>query len=165
MKKILLFSNVLFFLLALSFSASGIYTGTNPNVAAFKTVLASDSVSVPAGNEPGKAVDTLLTTYCKIPGTDPAWIQIDLGGYYYVDGYAIVLPYSDQLPTDYIFQVSEDGATWTDVDNQNISTLGTYSFDVVSPDPVMFVRIYMNTRHDPASFTEILVYGEELLTP
>ena len=162
MRRILLFSHLLILMLAFSISASGQYSGTNPNVAAFKAVVANDSV---AGFEPAKAVDTLLTTYAKFPGAAPDWVQVDLGGYFNIDGYAIILPNAGELPTDYTFQVSEDGTDWTDLDVQNITVPGTYSFDVVAPDPIMFVRIYMTTRDDTVSFTEIRVFGEEFLPP
>jgi hypothetical protein len=162
MKKSLLLFNVWILLLSVPFLVAGQYTGSNPNVAAFKSVLASDSV---AGFEPAKAVDTLLTGYCKIPGAAPAWLQIDLGAYHYIDGYAMILPNTGELPTDFTFQASLDGIDWTDLGSQSITTPDTYSYDVSSPDPIRYVRIYMTAKDDPASFTEVYVYGEEILPP
>ncbi len=134
----------------------GQYTGSNPNVAFGKTLLATDSIT---GYEPGMAVDSSLVTYCAIPGDAPAWLQINLGGYYYIDGYGMILPNAGELPGQFIFQVSEDGSDWTDLGTQTIASSGTYSYDVISPDPIRYVRFYITAKDALASFSEIYVFG------
>lgn len=140
----------------------GQYTGSNENVAAKKYVEASDST---AGFEPRYAVDTTLSTYAAIPGAAPAWIQIDLGNYHLIDGFGLVMLRAGELSSDFSVQVSEDGGTWTDLGNFGVSATGSYSYDLVHADPIQFFRIAMSQTDNPASFTEIMVYGEELLVP
>ncbi len=153
---------MLILFLAVSAVAIGQYTGSNANIATSKLVVASDSV---AGFEPGKAVDGSLLGYCAIPGIAPAWVQIDLGAYHYIDGYGMILPNAGELPKEYFFQVSADASTWTDLGTETITTDDTYGYDVVSPDPIRYVRIYMTDKDTWASFTEIYVYGYEMAPP
>jgi hypothetical protein len=162
MKRLELFSKMLILLLSISTFAIGQYTGSHPDVAFSKPVLATDSV---AGHEPGYAVDDSVATYCIIPGDAPAWIQIDLRTDHYIDGYGLILPDADELPGEYIFQVSANGSTWTDLGTETITLDDSYSYDVSSPDPIRYVRIYMTTKDPNASFAEIYVYGYEAIPP
>ena len=160
-KKLLLgilFSGLLLFSVVLK----GQYTGSNPDVAYGKLVLAADSI---AGFEPSKAVDGLLGTYCAVPGAAPAWLDIDLAEFYNIDGFGLILPNSGELPDEFSFQVSENGTDWLEVAGFTVSESGDYSYDIDLEDAIRFVRIYMTSKDIPASISEIYVFGSELLAP
>jgi len=156
------FNKILILLLAVSATAFGQYTGTNPNVAGGKVVVASDSID---GFKPGNAVDGSLATEASIPGGGGAWIQINLGTFHYIDGYGMVLPDGAELPLTFKVQVSDDEATWTDLATQSVGQDSTFSANLDSPDPIKFVRILMSAKDDPATFAQIYVYGEEMAKP
>ena len=162
MKKVLLFSKVLILTLVMSLSAHGQYTGSFPDVAGSKSVLASDSV---AGFEPAKAVDGSLATYASIPGDAPAWIQIDLGSYHKIDGFGLVIPNADELPGAISFQSGPFGTWWSTSRTVTISDAGTFSYNISTKDSVRYVRLYMTAKDPLASITEIYVYGEEMTLP
>ncbi|MEZ5070265.1 MAG: MBG domain-containing protein [Bacteroidales bacterium] len=162
MKKTLLLNAFVVLLLALTVQAMGQYTGSYPNVAISKLVVATDSMDA---HKPRLAVDDDLLTYASIPGAAPGWLMINLGGYYYVDGFGFVLPNGGELVNDFIFQVSEDGDAWTDVTTETIAGTGTYNYTIAETDPVGFVRIYMTDKDANASFSEVYVYGSELPVP
>lgn len=162
MKKPVLFIKMFIIFLSLSCLAFGQYTGSFPDVAGSKRAGASDSI---AGFEPSKAVDGSNSTYAAVPGTAPAWIGVDLGDYYMIDGFGLNLTRNAELPRSYIFRVSQDSATWTDLSTESVGGSGSYSYDVVSPDPVRYVQIYMTDKDALASFAEISVFGEMLMAP
>ncbi len=162
MKNMMRFNKTLILLLLVSAAAFGQYTGTNPNVATSRQVVATDSIT---GFEPGNAVDGSLATHCAIPGGAGAWVQINLGTYHYIDGYGMVLPYDTELPRTFILQVSADGAIWTDLATQSVSNDSTFTADVDSPDPIRFVRIYMTAKDTRATFSEIYIYGVPMQVP
>lgn len=162
MKNMKLFSKMLVFFLAVSTASFGQYTGTNGNVALGKVIVATDSVT---GFPPGNAVDGAPSTYCQIPGTAPAWIQINLEKFHYIDGYGVILPLATELPRSFILQVSADGATWTDLVTQSVSQDSMFTADLDAPDPIKFVRIYMTAKDDPAAFSEIVIFGDEMEIP
>lgn len=149
-------------LLTVSTAAFGQYTGTSGNVATGKVVIATDSTGgLPMGN----AVDGDLGTYCSVPGAAPAWIQVNLGSYHFIDGYGLVLPLDTQLPSTFIVQVSADGATWTDLLTQSVGQDSMFSADLDSPEPIQFFRIYMTSKDALASIAEIVVAGDEMEVP
>lgn len=162
MKKTLLFCKLLILLLSVSIAASGQYEGGNPNVAAFKFVFASDSVT---GFDPVNAVDNSLVTYTTIPGDAPQWIQINLGTYHDIDGFGVVIPNADELPEAITFQSSVYGSWWSNLRNVIISAPGTFTFDLDDRDSVKFVRLYITDKHPYTSITEIYVYGNEMTAP
>ncbi len=162
MKKLIFLCKTIVLTLVLTVAAAGQYTGSNSNIAAFKLATATDSV---VGNGPSKAVDTLLTTYCAVPGTAPVWIQIDLGKAYLIDGFGMILSNPAELPGDIIFQASPDGTTWLDLENVTVTGTGTFTYDLTYPDIYNFVRFYITSKDALASFTELHVYGEEELPP
>lgn len=162
MKKFDNFSKLLLLFLFVSTTLVGQYTGSYADVATFKDVETSDTL---VGFEPEYAVDDTPGTYCAVPGPAEAWIQIDLGAFFVIDGYSITLPLAGSLPREYVFQVSEDAVVWTDIGTELITTDDTYGFDIVSPDPIRYVRINMTDMDVNASFSEILVYGYELMPP
>ena len=162
MKNMTRFNKILILLLAVSATAFSQYTGSNPNVAGGKVVVASDSIN---GFSPGNAVDGSLATFASIPGGAGAWIQINLGTFHYIDGYGMVLPNGAELPGTFKVQVSADEGAWTDLATQSVGQDSTFSADLDSPDPIKFVRILMSAKDDPATFAQIYVYGEEMAKP
>jgi len=159
MKKLLLFCQFLILLLSVSITISGQYTGGNPNVAFFKTVITSDTV---LGYEPGKAVDNSMVGYCAIPGEAPEWLKIDLGAYHNIDGFGMIITNSDELPGEITFQSSVYGSWWSNLKNIFITTAGTYNFDINDRDSVRYVRIYISKKDVLASFTEVYIYWYEM---
>lgn len=162
MKNMLRFYKTFILLLAISTTAFAQYSGTNPNVALGKVVMASDSVN---GTSPGSAVDGSIATLASIPGGGGAWIQINLGIPHIIDGYGMALPSDTELPSTFKVQVSDDGASWTDLVTQSVGQDSTFSADLDSPEYIEFVRILMTSADDPATFAEIMVYGEEMPKP
>ncbi len=161
MKKLLFICKTIV-LLIITITAAGQYTGSNPNIAAFKLATATDSV---VGNGPSKAVDTLLSTYCAIPGAAPVWFQIDLGKPYRIDGFGMILSNPAELPGDITFQASPDGLSWFDLEDVTITGTGTFTFDLTYPDVYSFVKFYITSKDALASFTELHVYGVEESPP
>ena len=161
MKKIKLFSKFFVLMLAISITAIGQYTGTNPNVAFFKTATAS---SFNTGFEPANAVDSSIVTWCEIPGAAPAWLQVDLKAEYKIDGYGLILSHVGKLPTAFIFQGSEDGVIWTDLGNNTVATIGAYGYDVPETIPIRYVRLKITAKDAVASIDEFAAFGE-LLPP
>lgn len=162
MRKINFLGSMVILILSVSVAAFGQYTGSNGNAALGKVIVASDSTTIlPMSN----AVDGDPATYCSVPGAAPAWVQIDLGAYYNIDGYGLILPIALELPTSFIVQVSEKGDVWTDLSTQTVSQDSMFTADLVSPDPIRFFRIYMTSKDDPASISEIVVFGDELEVP
>jgi len=162
MKKIALLSKFLVLLFLASVTAMGQYTGSNPNVAVDKSVLATDST---VGLEPRLAVDDNELTFASIPGAAPAWIRVDLGGGYIVDGDEIVLPTASVTPLSFTFEVSANGSAWTVAGGDVISSAGTHSYDVVPTETMVYARINMAAKDDPAQFAEIRVFGEVVPPP
>ena len=162
MKNYLHNSILLVLMISVSITAIGQYTGTNPNIASLKLATVLDSVT---DYEPSKAVDMSMATYCKVPGDAPAWLQIDLGTFHYIDGYGMTLPNAGELPLAFTFQGSPDGVSWLDIGSGAIAAADTYGYDLTFPDVYRFVRIYMTSKDVPASFTEVYVYGYEILPP
>lgn len=156
-------NKLIFLFLAVSTLSFGQYTGSNPNVALSKLVVASDSTD---GFSPGNAVDGSAATLAKIPGGAGAWIQIDLGTYHYIDGYGMNLPVDGELPGTFMLQVSEDGGAWTNILTQSVGQDSSFSADIDNFDEaIKFVRIMMSAADDPASFAGISVFGEEMPKP
>jgi hypothetical protein len=162
MKNLLFYPKFLIFLLFVSVYGYGQYTGSNPNVAALTTASSSDTL---AGFEPDKAVDTLITGYCAIPGEAPAWLEIDLGGYYYIDGFGMVLPNSGELPTSVTVQRTYNNLFWSNLQNLTLDLPGPYHYDVNPQDSVRYVRFLITEKDPLASFTEVYVYGYEMAAP
>ncbi len=162
MKKFGLLGGMLILLLSVSTAAFGQYSGTSGNVASGKVVVATDSTGgLPMGN----AVDGDPVTYCSVPGAAPAWIQVNLGVYHFINGYGMILPLDTQLPRSFIVQVSADGATWTDLVTQSVGQDSMFAADLDSPDPIKFFRIYMTSKDAIASISEIVVFGDEMEVP
>jgi len=161
MKKMKLFSKFFVLMLAISITATGQYTGTNPNVAFFKTATAS---SFNTGFEAVNAVDSSIVTWCEIPGAAPAWLQVDLKAEHKIDGYGLILSHVGELPTAFILQGSEDGVIWTDLGNNSVGTIGAYGYDVPESIPFRYVRLKITSKDAVASIDEFAVFGE-LLPP
>jgi len=162
MRKFSFFGSMLILLLSVSVAAFGQYTGSEGNAALGKVVVASDStLGLPMSN----AVDGNPATFCSVPGAAPAWMQVNLGAYYNIDGYGLMLPLGTALPSNFIVQVSGDGTTWTDLLTQGVSQDSMFTSDLDSPEPVQFFRIYMTSKHDPATISELIVFGDELEVP
>jgi hypothetical protein len=164
MKKIFYLSVALVLLVTMSQQGFGQYTGSFPNVAAFKTALSSDTL---AGFEPDSAVDTILTSYATIPGGPPAWLQIDLGSFHYVNGFGFSIPATvpDQLPRAITLQRSIQQTWWTYVTEVSIESAGTYSYDIELQDSVRYIRFLITDKDALASFAEVYIYGEAMLAP
>lgn len=162
MEKRLHLNKLLIFLLFVSVSVMGQYTGGSPNAATFKTATASETAP---GLGPELAVDSSDLTFCSITGAAPSWIMVDLGGMHYINGYGLVLPNATELPRAITLQVSEDGLTWSDITDFGIADAGTYTFNLPGLEPVQYMRYYITTKDTRASISEILFFGYELLTP
>lgn len=161
--KTTLHRNKLFVLLLfVSISAMGQYTGSYPNVATLKSATASASE---LNFEPEKAVDGLLTTWCSVIGDAPAWIQVDLGFYHNINGIGFILSNAAELPLSVTFQVSMSGVTWNDLGTVSVDQEGTYSFNVEDVGLRRLVRYKITEKDLRASFTELMVYGNELALP
>ena len=162
MKKPLLIFRFLVLLLSVSFIVNGQYTGTYDNIAAFKKANTLDSVP---GFEPSKAVDTLLSTWAKIQGNVPVWLEIELGSYHYVDGFGMVLPNADELPTGIKFQTSLNRVHWVDRTRKTVTLPGTYDYYLGGPVIAKYVRFYITSKDNIASFSEVKVYGDVIVPP
>jgi hypothetical protein len=66
-----------------------------------------------SGDEPGNAVDGNPSTRWSSAYEDNQWIQVDLGSVVAFDQVLIV--WEQAYALSYVIQVSDDGATWTDV--------------------------------------------------
>lgn len=162
MKNMFRFYKIFILLLAVSTAAFSQYTGTNPNVAQGKVAFASDSID---GSSPMNAVDGSMASLASIPGGGGAWIQIDLGIPHMIDGYGMAIPNALELPSTFKVQVSDDASSWTDLATQSVGQDSTFSANLVSPEYVKFVRILMTAADDPATFAQIMVFGEEMPKP
>lgn len=162
MKTTLQLNKLLIFLLFVSVSAMGQYSGGFSNVATFKTASASASAG---GLGPELAVDSSLTTFCSVTGAAPAWIMVDLGALHNIKGFGMILPDASELPTSLTMQASVDGVSWVDIRDLTFTAEGTYSYDISVLEPMQYFRYYITAKDSRASFTELMLYGYEWLAP
>lgn len=162
MRKLYLYSTLLIVFLGLSSLATGQYTGINPDVAFEKTGDANDSI---IGFGPARALDGDPATYLSIPGDAPAWVSVDLEGFFLIDGFGFDIPTPMVTPMGFTFQVSSDGTTWTTLGGGSATLDGSYGYDVVSPEPIKFVKFDISDKDPVINITEIYVYGTELPLP
>lgn len=162
MEKRLHHNILLTLLLFISVTVMGQYTGGFPNVATFKA--ASASATAP-GFGPELAVDSSETTWCSVTGAAPGWIMVDLGAFYNVKGFGMILPDPDELPTALTIQASEDGISWMDIRSISVAAEGTYSYDISTLIPVQYFRYNITAKDALASFAELMIYGYEWLPP
>jgi len=161
MKNFMHFSKLVILMLSLSITAMGQYTGSYVNVAAFKVATAMDSIT---GFEPSKAVDNSLATYCAITDDAPAWLQVDLGTPYFIDGYGWDLPDAAELPKEYTIQGSLDGIAWRNIKISSTSVApGNYSNDLTLSGDYRYVRIYITDKDAQVSFSEVYLFGQVIV--
>ncbi|MCP4313237.1 MAG: T9SS type A sorting domain-containing protein [Bacteroidetes bacterium] len=162
MKRTILKIKLLVLMLAIGTIAFGQYSGTYPNIAAFKTASVSDTVDLQG---PELAVDTLLNTFGAVEGVAPAWLEVDLGAWYTIDGYGMILPDADELPTALSFEISVHGNWWTFLHETTVADLGDYGYDLNPYDSVRYVRFNITEMDPQVSFTEVMVYGDSMTAP
>jgi len=162
MKKPLLSGAILLIYLLTTVNISGQYTGSYENVAVFKLATAEDSI---AGFEPSKAVDMSLSTYCSLDENAPTWLQVDLGTFYIIDGFGLVVPLQGELPRSFTFQVSENGLDWYNRGSEEISDAGEYSYNINSVGDIRYVRFLITAKDALASINMVQVFGQEIVVP
>ena len=90
------------------------------------------------------------TSNCwEVNNTKPSILQIQIPDpeNYYIDGYVLAsLQYSSEYPKDWIFQGSDDGEVWVDLDtqtDQNLSDLKEHEYNLKLNKCYTYYRMYM----------------------
>ncbi len=142
------------FLVVASITAMGQYTGGYSNVAFGKTASASNYAG---GYPPSDAVNGSGGLWCALTNS-PAWLMVDLGDSYYIDGYGFDSGNSSELPDNFTFQGSTNGSSWSNLHSGSASVAGNYRYNC-SAGYYRYVRIYATFSHTYGSITEFYVYG------
>jgi len=156
------FYKLIALLLFVSFTAAGQYTGSHPNIAAFKSVSSTDTI---IGFGADKAVDDTSTTWCTLLGTNPAWIQVDLGSFHYIYGFGMAFPNIIEQPASVLFQTSVDGSTWINILDVTMTGADTITHDVIGLEAMRYVRFLITPNGPVASLSQVMVYGKDIDPP
>jgi predicted alpha-1,2-mannosidase len=137
--------------------------GSNLGVAKFTKADGYTGIS----ESPDKAVDGSSTTKWCVTGSEPHWIQIDLGQSYDLTRWKVKHAEAGGEPAasntmDFKLQKSNDEVTWTDVDSV-IGNIAAITDRMISKTTARYVRIYITkatqTTDTAARIYEFEVYG------
>lgn len=113
------------------------------------------------------AVDGDIATRWASSFSDPQWIYVDLGNYYYING--VLLNWAVAYGKAYEIQVSDDGVNWSQTVYSTVSGNGGIDEIRFSPVKGRYVRMYGTSRGTKYGYSlwEFEVYGDPqpVLTP
>jgi hypothetical protein len=135
-----------------------------PNLALNKPVVVSSIES--STYTGGKAVDGLATTRWAsiLPGKDPEWLRVDLGGSFNVN--KVVIRWDGAYARSYEVQGSIDGISWT-VLYTTSAGVGGVSTIVIPINASRYVRIFGKVRATQWGYSiyDIEIYGTKIIVP
>jgi len=106
-----------------------------------------------AGNNADKAFDRNIATYwLTATGTDPSWLRMQFAVAKIINKYKITQWGINWSPFDFIFQGSQDAATWVDLDVRNGATWGAEtfkSFDFTNATAYLYYQLKI-TKSNPS---------------
>jgi hypothetical protein len=139
-----------------SLDALSQYSGGYADIAAYKNATAScfSSASYMPANATNRAAG-YWTCHQSVPNE----LIVDLGGSYYINGYGMSLPISNELPRGYYIYVSSDNSNWTYLTAGTNTTSGTFTYNIGLTGPWRYVKLYIHTKDYYGSVDEFYVFG------